>query len=390
MRKISNIANRFRLLSVLFVAVALSGCSPVEVKAQVFETQLGKVQVEKVASGIDSPWAMAMLPNGKLLVTEKDGKIILVDPANQGEKREVEGLPPIAAFGQGGLLDLVLDPEFTRNQTIYFTFSDAGANGGRNAGTAIASATFSETPTPKLSNLKILFSMDKKDRSGQHFGSRIVPDGKGNLYFTIGDRGTQMRAQDPFDAAGTVMRIRTDGSIPDDNPFADGAKALPQIWSIGHRNAQGAALNPSTGELWTLSHGPRGGDEINIPEAGKNYGWPIISYGVNYSGTKVGIGTEAPGFEQPIYYWDPSIAPSGFAFYEGDAIPQWKGNLFAGALKYRTVVRLEIDGDRIVSEERLFEDVFGRIRDVRSFPDGALWFLTDDSDGSVYRVTSAE
>ena len=232
--------------------------------------------------------------------------------------------------------------------------------------------------------------MEKKNSSGRHFGSRIVPDGKGNLFFTIGDRGKQLRAQDPLDAAGNVMRIRTDGSIPEDNPFIETTATLPQIWSMGHRNPQGATLHPVTGKLWTQSHGARGGDEVNIPEAGKNYGWPIISYGRNYIGTQIGEGTEAPGYEQPIYYWDPSIAPSGMDFYEGDAVPAWKGNLFVGALKFETLVRLETDGEKITGEERLFEGEFGRIRDVRSFHDGALWFLTDDSDGAIYRVTQAE
>lgn len=386
MRKVHTISKLAQLV--------LLGCalitSAATAQAQTFDTKLGKVRVEQIVSGLDTAWAMAMLPNGKLLVTERDGKLILVDPETPTRKRTVSGLPEISAFGQGGLLDVVLDPDFLTHNTIYFTFSDPGSGQGGGVGTAIASAVFSEKPRPQLRDVKILFSMDKKTRGGRHFGSRIVPDGKGHLYFTIGDRGTQMRAQDPLDAAGTVMRIKTDGSVPNDNPFANGERALPQIWSIGHRNAQGAALNPITGELWTLSHGAKGGDEINIPEAGKNYGWPLISYGVNYSGSKIGVGTQAPDLEQPIYYWDPSIAPSGFAFYEGNAVANWKGNLFAGALKFQTLVRLELEGNKVVSEERLFEGEFGRIRDVRHFPDGALWFLTDDSDGAIYRVTAAD
>ncbi|MEM9278098.1 MAG: PQQ-dependent sugar dehydrogenase [Pseudomonadota bacterium] len=376
------------LLLIIPVMIGFTTSSQSQQSVQTHDTQKASVKVEKVASGIDTPWAMAMLPDGKLLVTERDGKMLLVDPANAGRKTEVSGLPRVKAAGQGGLLDVVLDPDFAANRTLYLTYSDPDSRG--NAGTAIASARFEESAKPSLKDVKVLFSMENKNRSGFHFGSRIVPDGKGNLFFTIGDRGTEERAQDPFDAAGSVLRIRTDGSIPEDNPYADGKDALPQIWSIGHRNPQGATLNDATGELWTLAHGARGGDEINIPQAGRNYGWPVISYGTHYSGGKIGIGNSGPGMEQPIYFWDPSIAPSGFDFYQGDLIPQWKGDLFAGALKFETLVRLEVQGNRIVHEERLFEEDYGRIRDVRFFPDGALWFLTDDSDGAIYRVTSAE
>ena len=360
---------------------------PAAFAADIHTTKKGNVVVEKIADGLDTPWAMAMLPDGMLLVTLRDGEMVLVDPRDDGSQKSISGLPEIAAFGQGGLLDVVLDPLFSENQKIYFTFSQPGPRSI--AGTAIASAKLVTGSNPKLEDLKILFSMKKKDRLPFHFGSRIVPDLKGNLYFTIGDRGTPDRAQDPFDAAGSVIRIGTDGSVPEGNPFADGKDGLPQIWSTGHRNPQGATLNDRTGKLWTLAHGAKGGDEINIPEAGKNYGWPVISYGVNYSGTKIGIGSSAPGYEQPIYYWDPSIAPSGMDFYAGNLIPEWTGDLFIGALKYRMVIRLEVDGERIVSEERLLGDQYGRIRDVRSFPDGALWFLTDDSDGAIYRVTAA-
>ena len=356
--------------------------------ADIHSTEKGKVRVVKIAGGFDTPWAMAMLPDGKLLVTERDGKLILVDPENPSLKQEVSGLPRIKPIGQGGLLDVVLDPGFSENKTLYFTFSDPDFWGS--TGTAIASAKLKTGTNARLTDLKILYSLENKDGSRFHFGSRIVPDGKGNLYFTIGDRGTPQRSQDPFDGAGSVLRIRTDGSVPPDNPFADGKNGLPQIWSIGHRNPQGATLNDDTGEIWTLAHGAKGGDEINIPEAGKNYGWPVISYGKHYSGKKIGVGTSAPGMEQPVYYWDPSIAPSGFDFYQGDLLPQWKGNLFAGALKFELLVRLEVDGNKIVHEERLFEEQYGRIRDVRAFPDGALWFMTDDSDGAIYRITSAE
>ena len=310
--------------------------------------------------------------------------MLLLSPDNPKKKQRVTGLPPITPKGQGGLLDVVLDRNFETNNTLYFTFSDAETLG--KIGTALASATLNLEAEPKLENLKILYTMSNKDNSGRHFGSRIVQAADGTLFFTIGDRGTQPRAQDPFDPAGSVIRINTDGSVPADNPDTKGKNMLPEIWSIGHRNAQGATLNPATQRLWTISHGAKGGDEINIPEAGKNYGWPVISYGRNYSGTKIGVGQEAPGMEQPIYYWDPSIAPSGADFYEGDLIPEWKGNLFVGALRAQSLVRLTINGDEITGEERLFEDQLGRIRDVRYMRDGALWIVTNDGDGTIYRI----
>jgi len=349
------------------------------------QTEKTTIRVERVATGLEHPWGMTMLPDGKILVTERAGRLLLIDPARNGQKTEVSGLPPIWVSGQGGLLDVAADPNFAENRKIFFTFSDPGP--GRGAGTAIASAIFEAAPSPRLTNVNILFSMENKTGGGRHFGSRIVFAPDATVFITTGDRGDRPRAQDPFDAAGKIIRINKDGSIPADNPFADGRQALPQIWSIGHRNPQGATLNDETGELWTLSHGARGGDEINIPEKGKNYGWPNVSYGVHYSGGKIGEGTSAPGYEQPIYYWDPSIAPSGFDFYQGDLIPAWKGNLFAGALKDQLLSRLEVEGNRIVHEEQILEGDYGRIRDVRSFPDGALWLLTDESDGELLRIT---
>ena len=349
-----------------------------------FKTEKAQISVETITSSLNHPWGMAMLPNGKILVTDREGTMKLVDPDNSSVS-SVSGVPDVWANGQGGLLDIVVDPQFSTNKTVYFTFSDPAFFGG--AGTAIASAQFEETNSPRLVKVKTLFSMENTTRSAYHFGSRIVLAKDGTLFLTTGDRGEQPRAQNPFDAAGKVLRINKDGSIPQDNPFADGQKGLPQIWSLGHRNPQGATLNDDTGEIWTLSHGARGGDEINIPKAGKNYGWPIISYGKHYSGKKIGKGTSAEGLEQPIYYWDPSIAPSGFDFYQGNLIPQWKGNLFAGALKDQLVSRLEVKDGEVIHEEQILDGEFGRIRDVRSFPDGALWLLTDDSEGKLLRVT---
>lgn len=355
-----------------------------QTKSQTFKTEKATISVEIIADDLNHPWGMNMLPNGKILITERGGTLKLVNPKNQ-KIQKILGAPRVRASGQGGLLDIAIDPDFEKNKTVFLTFSDASKRGV--TGTAIASAIFDETPRPRLSKVKTIFSMKNKTAGRRHFGSRIVFGPNGNLFITTGDRGDRPRAQDPFDAAGKILRIAKDGSIPKDNPFADGKQALPQVWSIGHRNPQGATLNKETGELWTLSHGARGGDEINKPKAGKNYGWPVISYGVHYSGGKIGIGTKAQGYEQPTYYWDPSIAPSGLDFYSGALIPEWKGNLFAGALKDQLLSRLEVKDGKIVHEEQLLEGEFGRIRDVRNFADGALWLLTDDSEGMLLRLS---
>ncbi len=372
------------LLLVSTFFIAFSGVS----FAQLYETETGRVRVEKIAEGLDTPWAMAKLPDGNLVVTLRGGKMMIVDSNGSGTLEEVGNVPAVAAIGQGGLLDVIADRDFENNTTLYFTFSKPDDKGG--AGTAIASTQLVTKPKPVLKNTKVLFSMKHTTSSAYHFGSRIVQADDGTLFFTIGDRGERENAQDPKHAAGSVLRVNPDGSIPSDNPYPQGGKWLPQIWSIGHRNPQGATLHDETGELWTIAHGARGGDEINIPKAGKNYGWPIISYGRHYSGLKIGVGTTAPGMEQPVHYWDPSIAPSGADFYTGEAIPGWEGNLFVGALKNQMLVRLEIEGNRVVSEEHLFAEEFGRVRDVRDFGDGSIWFLTDDSDGAIYRIVAAQ
>jgi glucose/arabinose dehydrogenase len=348
--------------------------------AQNFQARDHAFRVEIVAEGLQNPWGMAMLPDGSMLVTERAGRLLLIA---DGKKNEIAGLPAIGVMGQGGLLDIVADEDFASSRRVFFTYAEQGLTG---FSTALATATLSADDA-RLEGVKKLFAMSKKTMRGQHFGSRIVLMPDGTLFLTTGDRGEGRRAQDMRDHAGAVIRLNRDGSVPATNPFADGKDALPQLWSKGHRNPQGAARNPQTGELWTVEHGARGGDEINIPRAGLNYGWPEISYGVNYNGTKIGVGSQAPGFEQPIHYWDPSIAPSGMAFYSGDLFPQWKGDLFVGALRAQMLVRLDIEGGRIAGEERLLQGEFGRIRDVRVFPDGAIWLLTDEGDGQLLRLT---
>jgi aldose sugar dehydrogenase len=365
-----------------FFAIALAGFSPAA--AQEFATEKVKVKAETVATGLASPWGLAFLPDGALLITEKAGTMRIVKDGKLSEP--VAGVPKVWHNGQGGLLDVALAPDFAKSGTIYFTYSEPGDGG---AGTAIARARLErDGKKARLTEVKTLFSTTKKTSRGQHFGSRIVVAPDGTLFVTFGERGDMNRAQDYQDSAGSILHINADGSIPKNNPFASGGKGLPQIWSKGHRNPQGAAWDPVTDSLIVTEHGPRGGDEVNRPEAGKNYGWPQIGYGVHYSGEKIGVGTSAPGYEQPLYYWDPSIAPSGLAVYEGKMFPEWKGDLLAGALKYEMLVRLDRDDKgKITGEERMFEGKFGRIRDVRVAPDGSVYLLTDGDDASIVRLT---
>ncbi|MBB2971198.1 PQQ-dependent sugar dehydrogenase [Mesorhizobium sp. RMAD-H1] len=375
-----------RTTIILAGLAALLFAGPSSAGAEEFATEKVRIRAEEVATGLDSPWSLAFLPDGALLVTEKAGTMRIV---RDGEVSDpIEGVPEVWSRGQGGLLDVALAPDFQESGTIYFTYSEPGDGG---AGTAIASARLEQTgEAARLSNVKTLFSTKKKTGRSQHFGSRIVIAPDGTLFVTFGERGDMNRAQDPQDPAGSVLRINADGSAPRDNPFADGGKALPQIWSTGHRNAQGAAWDPLTNSLWITEHGPRGGDEVNRPEAGKNYGWPVIGYGRHYSGGKIGVGTSAEGYEQPLYYWDPSIAPSGLAIYDGEMFPEWKGDLLAGALKYQMLVRLDRDDDaHIVGEERMFRNKFGRIRDVRVAPDGSVYLLPDGNGASIIRLSRA-
>jgi len=345
--------------------------------AQEFETKLLTIKAEPVME-FSHPWGMTMLPSGDILVTERRGRLWRV--SGDGAKIEITGLPKVAVMGQGGLLDVAADPEFEETGRIFFTFSEPGSGG---AGTALASAKLNGD---QLEQVRILFSMNRKTGQSRHFGSRIVFGRDDTVFITTGDRGDGPRAQDQFDHAGSVIRLKLDGSIPEDNPFSEGHDGAPEIWSIGHRNPQGAALDPGTGELFTVEHGARGGDEINAPKGGRNYGWPVISYGRHYSGAKIGEGTSKTGMEQPLHYWDPSIAPSGMAFGTGDQFPEWNGHLFVGALKDRKLVRLTFDNGKPVPVEVLFEGEFGRIRDVDFFADGNLYLLTDEDPGALIRV----
>lgn len=344
------------------------------------------VKVETVAEGLENPWGMTFLPDGRMLVTEKAGRLRVV--AKDGKLSEpLRNVPAVMASGQGGLLDVALDPNFRKNRLVYVSYAEAQDSV---AGTAVARGKLSKDET-SLEDVKVIFRQEPKVEGRAHFGSRLAfsPDGK--LFITVGDRQNfRDEAQRLTSHIGKVMRVNPDGSVPKDNPFVGQQNAMPEIWSIGHRNVQAAAINPATGKLWTVEHGSRGGDEINDPEAGKNYGWPVISYGVEYSGSKIGVGTARDGMEQPLYYWDPSIAPSGMAFYTGKLFPDWKGSLFVGALKGQHLARLTLDGEKIVREEKLIEDVGERIRDVRQGPDGALYVLTDATKGRMLRLVPGD
>jgi glucose/arabinose dehydrogenase len=311
---------------------------------------------------------------GRLRIVGKDGTL----------SAPLQGVPKVYASGQGGLLDVQLGPDFAASGLIYLSYADP-RDGAKN-GTSVARARLvAEGDGGRLDQVQVIFRQEPSYASSAHFGSRIVFTRDGSLFVTLGERfSARDEAQNPANHLGKLVRIMPDGSPYAGNPKKDGWR--PEIWSIGHRNVQGAALNPATGKLWTIEHGARGGDEINIPEAGKNYGWPVISYGRNYDFTKIGIGTHKDGMEQPLYYWDPSIAPSGAAFYTGDRFPEWKGNLFVGALAGQALHRLVLDGEKIVGEETLLTDLGERIRDVRAGPDGALWLLTDNPQGRVLRV----
>lgn len=350
-----------------------------------------RIRPQTLTDQLENPWALAFIGNGQMLVTERPGRMRIVQPDGK-VGAPIEGLPKIDVGGQGGLHDVITDRDFARNRVLYFCYAEPAERGSTNS-TALASARLSDDGK-RLENMKVIFSQRPKVDSSAHFGCRIVEHGDGSLFLTLGDRYKRMAdAQKLDNHIGKIVRIRKDGSVPPDNPYAGGKAgggALPEIWSIGHRNSQGAALGPD-GRLWMHEHGPQGGDEINRPEAGKNYGWPVITYGENYGGGKIGEGiTKKAGLEQPLHYWVPSIAASGMAFLRSDRYGKaWHGSLFVGALKGSHVARLTVQDGKITGEEKLLSDFGGRVRDVREGPDGLLYLLTDESDGRLVRLVPA-
>ena len=343
----------------------------------------GVIKVETVAQGLVNPWGLEIMPDGRFLVTERPGRIRIVE-RDGTLSAPIAGLPAVAARGQGGLLDVTLDPGFARNRVVYISFSEPGDGGA--AGTAVLRARLGEG---RLDSVRVIYRQEPKVSSSSHFGSRIVvaPDGK--LFITQGDRASyRNEAQNLGSLIGKMVRINPDGTVPRDNPFVGRSGARPEIWSYGHRNVQAAALDAS-GRLWTVEHGARGGDELNHPEAGKNYGWPVITYGRDYSGASIGEGTAKEGMEQPVYYWDPVIAPSGMTFYSGDAFRDWKGSALIGGMSPGRLVRLTLRDGKVTSETQYLGELGERIRDVRQGPDGLIYVITDSAQGRILRLSPA-
>lgn len=356
------------LLAAMLVLLCLSAPLAAEVRAV------------KITAGLQHPWSMVFLPGGEILVSERSGSLRRIQ---QGKllATPVAGLPAIEEHGQGGLLGLALHPRFADNRWLYFAFAGKGQGG---YSTHLARGQYQDG---QLSKVQVLFEATPKSEAGQHFGGRIVFDPAGYVYLSLGDRGERDNAQDLANHAGSLIRLHDDGRIPADNPFVNTPGAQPAIYSYGHRNMQGMAIHPATGQVWTCEHGPQGGDEVNLERAGANYGWPVITYGEEYGGGAIGAGiTEKAGMEQPVLYWAPSIAPAGMTFYTGERYPGWQGNLLVSALKSERVARLVLDGNRFVSEENLLEHTIGRIRDIQQGLDGYLYVLTDAGDGGLYRL----
>jgi glucose/arabinose dehydrogenase len=345
----------------------------------------GQVRLVTVAGGLERPWGIAFLPDGRALVTERPGRLRLV--ARDGKVSDpLSGVPSVDAVNQGGLLDVALDPDFASSGLVYLSYAEPREGGN---GTAVARGRLIEGG---LADVQVIFRQQPTVKGGHHFGSRLVFARDGRLFVTLGDRFSERaKAQTLDNHLGKVVRIERDGKVPPDNPFLGRPGALPQIWSYGHRNVQGAALHPATGELWTHEHGPKGGDELNRTLAGRNYGWPTVTYGVEYSGAKISDSPTGPGIEPPVHHWVPSIATSGLLFYTGDRFPGWRGNAFVGGLASKQLVRLELDGDRVVREERLLEGIVKeRVRDVEQGPDGLIYLLTDEAKGRLLRIEPAD
>ena len=360
-------------------ALVLGGVGGAAGAVAALDTSAGQVRIEAMATGLEEPWSIGFLPDGRFLVTEREGRLTLFPAEGGGPMARISGLPQVAAIGQGGLLDVLIPRDFAQSREVLLSYAVAQSGGGE--GTALGVGRLSEDGT-RLEGFRPLFEMRPGSAGGQHFGSRMVEASDGTIFLTIGDRGAGQPAQDMRRHEGSVVRLSRDGAGGDP---AFGPGALPELYSKGHRNPQGAALDES-GRLWVVEHGAQGGDELNLVEAGRNYGWPVIAYGRTYGGGKIGIGTAAPGMEQPVMYWDPSIAPSGLMIYSGNLFPEWQGDIFTGSLKFDFIARL--DPQAGFAEERLQSPETGRVRDVRQGPGGAIWFLSV-TEGAVFRIVPA-
>lgn len=365
----------------VLLGFVLSACAPTDISAQTIPSDKHDFRVVKLAGGLDHPWSFAFLPGGGILIGERVGRLRLYRDGKLAAK-PIAGVPPVVDSGQGGLFDVLLHPSYSRNRYVYLSYAARGKGGVHTRVTRFRYIAVRH----ELVDGRTIFDAVPKSFGGRHFGGRMAFDEAGHLYITVGERGTKPRAQDLSDHSGSVIRLMDDGTVPSDNPFVGRRGAKPEIFSYGHRNPQGMARHPRTGAIWTHEHGAQGGDEINIIRKGNNYGWPVITHGIDYDGSKIGIGKSAPGMEQPLYFWVPSIAPSGMAFYTSDKFPKWRNSLFVGALRGQLLARLELEGDRVVREERLLEDGLGRIRDVRIGPDGLVYLTTDDDDGRLVRL----
>lgn len=350
--------------------------------AKTLTSEKGPIRVTEVASGLDHPWALAFLPDGNMLVTERSGQLRRIT-RDGGISAPLAGVPQVFAQGQGGLLDVVLSPDFATSQRIYLSYAEPGENG--TAGTAVASATLGEAG---LSDVKVIYRQEPKLDGPNHFGSRLVFDGHGHIFISQGERNKRPTAQELDKLQGKLVRLNLDGSVPGDNPFVGQVNVRPEIWSYGHRNMQGMAIDPRTGKLWESEHGPRGGDEINLPQPGKNYGWPIVTYGINYSGLPIpeAEGREKPGMEPPYHVWEKSPGLSGMAFFTGRPGTPWNDSLFLGSLAESNLIRLTLQGDKITGEERLLNEIGERVRDVRVGPDDNIYVLTDENNGKLFRI----
>ena len=364
-------------------ATATSAPAATERPTQVVSSKQGEVRVATIASGLEHPWSVALLPDDAFLVTERPGRLRRIS-ADGTLSKPLSGVPEVFAEGQGGLLDVTLAPDFATSKRVYLSYAEPGEGG--TAGTAVATATLGSNA---LENVKVIYRQQPKLEGPNHFGSRIVFDGAGHVFISQGDRNDRPTAQKLDMLQGKLVRLNLDGSVPKDNPFVGRKDARPEIWSYGHRNMQGMAIDPRTGKVWVNEHGPRGGDEINIPQAGKNYGWPLVTHGINYSGLPIpeAVGTSREGLEPPHHVWAKSPALSGMAFLVDQPASNWNNSLFLGALSDGSLIRLSLDGDRITGEERLLKELGARIRDVRVGGDGSVYVLTDEADGKLLRLT---